>query len=248
MSFTAAAVLSATPGALAAFRLTLHRGVQSQPQRFAPFALEATAAASRREPLNAAVERLKAREAAGYRPHVPRMKRLAARPERGIASAASGPSFRAGLGFAGLDSLMSGGFVPADVTIGAGGGWVVEAVNTEMSIWTRTGSFVLRSPLGSILNAPNAELGDPQIVFDQLSGHWLLSAMRVDTGATYFAVSTTSNPAGYWNNWYFSYGSQYCADQPRLGVSSSVVALSVALFDVQACRLAQRRSSGVRSW
>lgn len=102
-------------------------------------------------------------------------------------------------------------------------------------MWARTGGLVERIPLGAIFNAPTVDLGDPQIVYDEPSGHWFISAMRVDLGETYFAVSDSSDPTRGWGLYYFSFRAQFCPDQPRLGVSSGVVALTVALFVNPAC-------------
>ena len=220
----------------AAAKPVLHWWGRSQPQFgvVVPVASIASAASSRDIPESAAVRAFKARMAKSHGLRLARMERTRGRGPRG-AHLASGPSVWAGLGSPGTDALTGGGFSPADVSVGEGAGWVAEAVNTGLSVWTRTGALVERVPLGRLLNAPNDDLGDPQIVYDDLSGRWFLSAMRANAGSTYVAVSNSSSPTSGWSSYYFSYGSSFCPDQPRLGVSSYVVAVSVAVFADPAC-------------
>lgn len=72
-------------------------------------------------------------------------------------------------------------------------------------------------------------------MYDGLSGRWFLSVLRTDTTEAYLAVSDGSSPSGGSAIYSFGLGSQYCPDQPRLGASSGVVALSFSLFEGKGC-------------
>jgi hypothetical protein len=110
---------------------------------------------------------------------------------------------------------------------------VAEAVNSTLSVWTRTGSPVASISLDAFFSVPNASgyfFSDPRIVYDGLSGRWFLSGMSVDpsasSGDVYLAVSTTSDPTGGWDIYDVASGAGVFADQPKLGVSSDKVVLS----------------------
>lgn len=224
-----ASYAAASPGA------SLHWRGHSRPQLgiITPTASAASSSAPRETPESNAVKRFKLVETAEHRHRVAQMTALGRRPLE--AQQSDGETLWSGLGFPGFDELTAGGYYPADVSVGEGWGWVAEVANTGLSVWARTGGPVRRIPLGAIFNAPTADLTDPQIVYDHPSGHWFLSVLRFDQGQTYFAVSDSSDPTGGWGVYYFAFGARFCPDQPRLGVSTDVVALTVALFANPAC-------------
>ena len=134
-----------------------------------------------------------------------------------------------------LRRATAGGAYPADVSVRKAPGWVAEVANTGVTVWARLVALCSASHWARSSTLSTVDLGDPQIVYDAPSGHWFLSAMREDQGQTYFAVSDSSNPTGGWGLYSFAFGAQFCPDQPRLGVSTDVLALTVGLFANPAC-------------
>jgi hypothetical protein len=139
------------------------------------------------------------------------------------------PHLYTGLGFGGLDNTI-GQRVPADTQVAVGPTAVVEMVNTQVSIWTRAGIQRKTFALSQIVGERDENLSDPQVLYDALSGRWFAAAMNVRHNGTEIAVSDTSDPTQGWTSYERHYISPYCPDQPRLGVSDTVVAVTAALF------------------
>jgi hypothetical protein len=138
-------------------------------------------------------------------------------------------SFGAQSRFAGASSYAAGNLDPADVQLAVGAGDVVQLVNMLMSVWT-TGGTPLKTVSLQALIGSNDRLVDPRILFDPTSGRWLVLATDVtsDSFGAKIGISQTSDPTGAW--WFYTWGSPQisseCLDQPRLGYSSNVVAVS----------------------
>ena len=149
-------------------------------------------------------------------------------------------------------------FEPPDQGLCAGNGYVIDAVNTEMRIYTT--SFTAISGVFS----PNAIDGlsiaaftsDPRCLYDQATGHWFLIQLYISStgagqGYEYIAVSATSVP---WGRWYVyalnvtdsfpaKAASRYTGqnndpscpcfgDQPLLGASRDALAVSTNEFPI----------------
>jgi hypothetical protein len=85
---------------------------------------------------------------------------------------------------------------PPDTCGAVGPNHYVEVVNTNFSVYTRTGTRLINVSLGSFL--PGSR-GDPRVLFDHHSGRWVVMNTDFDTSATiYLAVSLTNDPTGSW--------------------------------------------------
>lgn len=110
---------------------------------------------------------------------------------------------------------------PPDQGLCAGGGFVVEAVNDAVAVYSATAHpFILRfSTLSQFFNLAPAIIrssppvfgpfvSDPRCFYDRQTQHWFLTMLEIDTdpasgafgshAATYIAVSQTSDPTGLW--------------------------------------------------
>ncbi|HTA70712.1 MAG TPA: hypothetical protein VK776_20650 [Bryobacteraceae bacterium] len=171
---------------------------------------------------------------------------------RPSAAAITGPgaNFSGFNGMTHLDQRLAGGgnqfsLEPPDQGLSIGNGFVVEAVNLAVSVYSTSGT-----PLG--IAALNGFLGlkpaidrsstppvygpftsDPRVYYDAPTGHWFLSVLEIDTdpstgallghSAIYLAVSQSSDPTGIWNIYSFDTtdnGNPGCpclGDQPLIG-------------------------------
>jgi hypothetical protein len=118
---------------------------------------------------------------------------------------------------------------PPDVQIAVSNNYVVEFVNVLGKVWTRSGSFVSYINLYSLFSGNN--IGDPRIIYDELSGRFFASVYDKDYNAIRIAVSATSNPLGTWYLYIFYQPNNLFPDQPYLGVNNDKVVVSANLFD-----------------
>jgi hypothetical protein len=132
---------------------------------------------------------------------------------------------------AGLNDVAAGGYEPPDVQVAAGAGYVVEMVNLAERIWRTdaTSQPIVTRTLASFFGSADDRLTDPRIAFDAASGRWFASISNVERNSVMLAVSATSDPTGAWS--VTSYQSGGCADQPRIGISDSLVVLAADIFD-----------------
>jgi hypothetical protein len=85
--------------------------------------------------------------------------------------------------------------------------------------------------MSDILAQNNADdMTDPQIAWDPSIQRWVAAGMDLTASQTDVAVSDGTDPQGGWEEYWFSFGSSACPDQPRLGFSSAVVVVAAELF------------------
>ena len=103
-----------------------------------------------------------------------------------------------GVNFPGIDNTDSG-FLPPDPTGAVGPNHYVQAVNSSIAIYSKTGDLLLGPvALGTFLgNASNS--GDPIILYDQLADRWIVSEFGNGAQSLLFAVSETPDPTGAYN-------------------------------------------------
>jgi hypothetical protein len=118
---------------------------------------------------------------------------------------------------------------PPDVQIAVSNNYVVEFVNVLGKVWTRSGSFVSYINLYSLFSGNN--IGDPRIIYDELSGRFFASVYDKDYNAIRIAVSATSDPLGTWYLYIFYQPNNLFPDQPYLGVNNDKVVVSANLFN-----------------
>jgi hypothetical protein len=183
------------------------------------------------------------------------------------ASAITGPdsNFSGFKGITHLDQrLASGGnqfsTEPPDQGLGAGNGFVVEAVNLAVSVYSTSGTQLGIAALNTFLGlAPAIDrssnppvfgpfASDPRVYYDAPTGHWFLSLLEIDTdpstgallghSAIYVAVSQSSDPTATWNIYSFDTtdnGNPGCpcfGDQPLIGADQNGFYVSTNEFSI----------------
>jgi hypothetical protein len=144
---------------------------------------------------------------------------------RSLAATTDGAAFFDGI----WSTQASSYYEPADVQLAVGAGDVMQMVNSQVRIWTTAGLQLKTMDLTAFTQSAH-ELSDPRVEFDAPSGRWLAAVMDNTPGhyGVYVAASQTSDPTGAW--WIYFWSSKWCLDQPRIGVSSSVVAFTANAY------------------
>jgi hypothetical protein len=132
-----------------------------------------------------------------------------------------------------LAGLGSAVINPADAQLGVGPSDVVEMVNSNINVWTKTGAFRSTDTLGSFFSTTADDrrldqMSDPRVIYDTQSGRWFSLAMDVTKRQTVLAITDTADPNG--GRWIYTFQSYGCPDQPRLGVSDNLVAFGDNYF------------------
>jgi hypothetical protein len=144
------------------------------------------------------------------------------------------------------------GLEPPDTQLAAGPDYLVEMVNASGSVWTKSGSRVLKFDLNSFFPVPSGySFTDPRILYDAPSGRWFASGLSfAGSGASqndsqvYVAVSATSDPTGSWSTYVVAQNTQHILyDQPKIGVSDDKIVISANDFTGQSPSY-----SGVQTW
>ena len=127
--------------------------------------------------------------------------------------------------------IGSNGFIPPDPNIAVGETYIVEMVNSEIAIYDKSGVPQPGYPktLGSFwtgLGSACGNSGDPVVQYDRLAtnkdgstGRWFvtqLQSLKSPYGEC-IAVSTSSDPGGTYNLYFYSFGSNL-NDYPKFGV------------------------------
>jgi hypothetical protein len=154
------------------------------------------------------------------------------------------------VGFKGLDFNTWGAGWPPDTVGDVGPNHYVQAVNTAVGIYSKTGTQLaaftfdtLFAPLGAATACgANQNAGDPTVVFDRQGGHWFVSDFAfADPGGTIppfyqcIAVSKGNDPvtSGWWlyairtddvaHPWF--------ADYPKMGIWPDALYMTANMFD-----------------
>src|SRR6516165_10151264 len=130
--------------------------------------------------------------------------------------------------FAGIGA---NGFIPSDANIAvgktnsAGAGYIVQVVNTEISVYNKTGTLLtgpvqldsLWTPLGGVCASSKA--GDPIIQYDSVADRWLVAQLGSQSSPYYecIAVSQTGDPRGTYNLYSYPFNNNL-NDYPKFGV------------------------------
>lgn len=129
-----------------------------------------------------------------------------------------------------LNQIQSCGCTPPDVQVAAGPNHVVEMVNLEGLILSKTGTVIQRFALTSFWGV--SSLSDPKIQYDATSGRWFTSIIAVNNNQVLFAASASNDPTGTWNQYSVSPPAGVALpDQPILGINDDKVVLSVNDFN-----------------
>jgi hypothetical protein len=145
--------------------------------------------------------------------------------------------------------------VPPDIQLAVGSKHVIETVNSEAAIYTKSGSLIKKFGLEFLFNLPSREssaghsITDPVLLFDSTSNgtqsnshidgkvnnndddnrRWFASVSDLTTHSIRVAVSKTNDPTGVWKIYNFPFESlpNNCSDQPFIAVSDDKLAISV---------------------
>jgi len=116
---------------------------------------------------------------------------------------------------------------PPDVQVAAGPVNIMEMVNLQGEIWTKSG--VIQVPpfrLSNFFGTGFDSISDPKVLFDANSQRWFASLTDITTGQVAIAVSTTSDATGSFCVYKTSSSPSVLFDQPILGVSNDKVVVS----------------------
>src|SRR5919198_899134 len=138
--------------------------------------------------------------------------------------------------------------IPPDIQLAAGSKYIMETVNSEAAIYTKTGSLLKKFGLESLFNLPSREspdshsITDPVLLFDSTTNdggtntsidsnnnRWFASISDITTHSIRIAVSKTNDPTGVWRTYNFPFESlpNNCSDQPFIAVSDDKLVISV---------------------
>jgi hypothetical protein len=173
-------------------------------------------------------------------------------------------------GFAGISNLSQSSvnfgfsFEPPDQGLAVGNGFILEAVNSALAVYSETGQLL--SGVASVnqffgqlpITDPNSlNVSDPRCLYDQGTNRWFVSAIgytfdnagKIASSELLIAVSTTGDPTG--NFVVFAHdvsndGSDFLTgdcpcigDQPLLGANANGLYLSTNAFGQQSFEGAQ---------
>ncbi|MBA3647397.1 MAG: T9SS type A sorting domain-containing protein [Chitinophagales bacterium] len=123
--------------------------------------------------------------------------------------------------------------IPPDVMGVAGSNHVMETINTQYRISTKTGGIVSTLSLSSFWSgAPNTSFfSDPRLLYDPINNKWLTCIIGQLTSnnhyAFYIAVSQTDDPTGTWFEYVLDTGSgSDLPDYPSMGFNTNWVVIT----------------------
>ncbi len=125
--------------------------------------------------------------------------------------------------FEGLTNLD--GVYPPDTNGDVGPNQYVQWVNLHFAIYSRTGTVLYGPAAGNTLwsgfgnPCQNQNGGDPIVLYDQFADRWLMA--QFTTSKPYgecVAVSTTGDPTGTWNRYFFQFSTRVFYDYPKIGI------------------------------
>jgi len=123
-----------------------------------------------------------------------------------------------------FDGIASPGYVPSDSNLAVGPNHIVETVNVQYAVYSKSGTILsgptnilsLFNPLGGECAA--GTYGDPVVLYDRPADRWLISyigSFGGNTAAECIAVSKTNDPTGLYYLYGYSFGSDL-NDYPKL--------------------------------
>ncbi|MFZ0549132.1 MAG: hypothetical protein WAM60_27035, partial [Candidatus Promineifilaceae bacterium] len=164
--------------------------------------------------------------------------------------------------FGGLDLNNWGAGWPPDTQGDIGPNHYIQAVNTSIGIYSKTGSQLaaftfdtLFAGTGTPCDASNN--GDPVVLYDNVSGRWIISDFawnNIQNGPYYecIAVSKTADPVS--GGWWF-YGMRaddashpWLNDYPKMGIWHDGIYMTANMFDCLTSTCSSASYKGVRLW
>lgn len=179
----------------------------------------------------------------------------------GIAPAAPAPTPL--LTFGGLDFANWGAGRPPDTVGDVGPNYYIEAVNTSIGIFNKTGgpavaaftfdTFMSQGSFGNLCDTDN--FGDPVVLYDSFEDRWIITDFAFQLDGSFnvvnppgayqcFAASKTGDPvAGGWN-FYSLHITDFLNDYPKFGIWPDGLYMSANMFGFPS----GGAFSGVRVW
>lgn len=120
---------------------------------------------------------------------------------------------------------------PSDVNAAVGPNHIVEAVNTTLAVFTKSGSLLKNTSLNSFFGVSNA-MSDPHVLYDPVWNRYVLNAISADFSGTpwiFLAISSTGDPTGGWITYQFTYnGSPQggVLDYPMMGMDEDAITMT----------------------
>src|SRR5882762_2482766 len=121
--------------------------------------------------------------------------------------------------------VSANGSAPPDPNLAVGPNHIVQMVNTEYAVYSKSGTIFAGYPktIGSLFSALGGsctgQWGDPIVQYDKVADRWLISQLGSFSApfSECFAVSRTNDPTGAYNLYAYSFGSNL-NDYPKIGV------------------------------
>ena len=97
------------------------------------------------------------------------------------------------------------GFRPFDPTGAAGPNHYVQMINsTTFRVFSKTGTILLTTVLGTLWTPNTQNSGDPIVLYDRYADRWFLSQFGTTGNKIYIAISTTGDPTGSYYTYTFT--------------------------------------------
>ena len=124
-----------------------------------------------------------------------------------------------------FSGLGAGGFAPSDSNLAVGPNHVVETVNVQFAVYSKTGTLLsgptnFTTLFSALNNHCSTGASDPIVNYDRLADRWVISDMGYTGGSPFpqcFAVSKTNDPTGAYFLYSFTIGTNL-GDYPKIGV------------------------------
>ena len=122
-----------------------------------------------------------------------------------------------------FDGIAQTGWIPPDNNLAVGPNHIATIVNTSYAIYTKNGTLItgptniptLFGPIGGLCTQ---YVVDPIVLYDRPADRWVISGIGLDYVSSYgecIAVSTTNDPTGAYNLYFYSFGGTL-NDYPKL--------------------------------
>lgn len=147
------------------------------------------------------------------------------------------------LSFEALDAVSYSNHTPPDPHGDVGPNHYIASVNTAVAIFAKSnGALLADFSFDQFMTAAGMSgacgtdsMGDPYIIYDRVSGRWLISDMAwIGNSGPYFeciAVSKTANPVtGGWWTYAFQISGNYLGDYPKFGAWADGIYMTTNLF------------------
>jgi hypothetical protein len=112
---------------------------------------------------------------------------------------------------------------PPNTQVAVGSTYVVEALNDDIAVWSRTGDLVQSTDPNSFFAVPAGyRFAEPRLVYDVMSQRWFISGWASDStndSIVYVAVSAAADPTARWSVYRLASTTGTLTDQPKIGVS-----------------------------